>query len=90
MAADGRVLGINSAMAGASQAIGFAIPVETAAWVVGELLARGKVQRAYLGVAVRTRPLPPRVKARAGLAQRSAVEIMAAPEADRETAKASA
>jgi len=77
LASDGRVLGINSAMAGHSQAIGFAIPVETASWVVGELLARGKVQRAYLGVAVRTRPLPPRVKARTGLSQRSAVEVIA-------------
>jgi S1-C subfamily serine protease len=77
LASDGRVLGINSAMAGHSQAIGFAIPVETAAWVVGELLARGKVQRAFLGIAVRTRPLPPRIKARAGIAQRSAVEIIA-------------
>ena len=48
LASDGRVLGINSAMAGHSQAIGFAIPVETAAWVVGELLARGKVQRDLL------------------------------------------
>lgn len=80
LASDGRVLGINSAMAGRSQAIGFAIPIETAAWVVGELLARGKVQRAYLGVAVRTRPLPARIKARAGLSQRSAVEIMATHE----------
>jgi S1-C subfamily serine protease len=77
LASDGRVLGINSAMAGHSQAIGFAIPVETAAWVVGELLARGKVKRAYLGVAVRTRPLPPRIKARTGLSQRSAVEVIA-------------
>lgn len=76
LASDGRVLGINSAMAGHSQAIGFAIPVETAAWVVGELLARGKVVRAYLGVAVRTRPLPPRIKARASIMQRSAVEII--------------
>lgn len=80
LASDGRVLGINSAMAGHSQAIGFAIPVETAAWVVGELLARGKVQRAYLGVAVRTRPLPPRIKVRTGLSQRSAVEILASSE----------
>lgn len=80
LASDGRVLGINSAMAGHSQAIGFAIPVETASWVVGELLARGKVQRAFLGVAVRTRPLPPRIKARAGLTQRSAVEVIARSE----------
>lgn len=77
LGADGAVLGINSAMAGHSQAIGFAIPVETAVWVLGELLARGAVQRAFLGVAVRTRVLPERMKARAGVEQRSCVEIMA-------------
>ena len=72
----GRVLGINSAMAGRSQAIGFAIPVETAAWVVGELLARGRVRRAYLGIAVQTRALPGQLAARIGQAQHSCVEVM--------------
>jgi len=76
VASGGRVLGINTAMAGRSQAIGFAIPVETAAWVLGELLARGRVRRAYLGVAVQTRPLSGR---RAGLlppGQRACCEVM--------------
>jgi S1-C subfamily serine protease len=80
VASNGRVLGINSAMAGRSQAIGFAIPVETAAWVVGELLARGRVRRAYLGVAVHTRPLPVRLAAQLGIEQRSCIEIAAVTE----------
>src|SRR5262249_10596223 len=73
----GPVLGINSAMAGRSQGIGFAIPVETAAWVVGELFSRGRVRRALLGVAVHTRPLPARLAERAGVTQRTCVEIAA-------------
>ena len=73
----GRVLGINSAMAGRSQNIGFAIPVETATWVVGELLSRGRVRRALLGVAVHTRPLATRLAERAGVAQRTCIEIAA-------------
>jgi S1-C subfamily serine protease len=77
VASNGRVLGINSAMAGRSQAIGFAIPVETAAWVVGELLARGRVRRALLGIAVHARPLPARLAAQLGVTQRTCVEVAA-------------
>ncbi|HEY2733993.1 MAG TPA: trypsin-like peptidase domain-containing protein [Polyangiales bacterium] len=73
----GRVLGINSAMAGRSQAIGFAIPVETAAWVVAELLSRGRVRRARLGVAVHTRPTPPRLAEQLAAPQRTCIEVAA-------------
>jgi S1-C subfamily serine protease len=76
VSAQGAVLGINSAMAGRSQGIGFAIPVETAAWVVGELLSRGRVRRALLGVAVHTRPTPARLAERLTNAQRSCIEIV--------------
>jgi S1-C subfamily serine protease len=77
VSAQGRVLGINSAMAGRSQGIGFAIPVETAAWVVGELLSRGRVRRALLGVAVQIRPLPARLAEQLGPGQRTCSEIVA-------------
>jgi len=80
VASNGRVLGINSAVAGRSQAIGFAIPIETAAWVVGELLTRGRVRRAHLGVAVHTRPLAARQAAQFGIEQRTCVEIAAVSE----------
>ena len=76
VASGGRVLGINSAMAGRSQAIGFAIPVETAAWVVGELLARGRVRRAYLGLGVQTRPVSGRRAALLPEGQSACVEVM--------------
>jgi S1-C subfamily serine protease len=80
VASNGRVLGINTAMAGRSQAIGFAIPVETAVWVVSELLIRGRVRRALLGIAVQTRPLPPRAAAQAQSEQRTCIEIAALTE----------
>ena len=72
----GRVLGVNTAMMSRTQAIGFAIPVATAAWVVGEILARGRVRRAWLGVAAQTHVLDRRLARFHGLAQRAAVEIL--------------
>ena len=75
VASSGRVLGLNSAMAGRSQGIGFAIPVETAAWVVGELLARGRVRRAQLGIAVHGRALPARLAQKLSVTQRSCVAV---------------
>jgi serine protease Do len=49
----GRVVGINTAIAsnsGGNDGIGFSIPSNLAKRVVSELLDRGQVQRAYLGV----------------------------------------
>ena len=49
----GRVIGINTAIAsnsGGNDGIGFSIPSNLARKVVDELLERGKVQRAFLGV----------------------------------------
>jgi S1-C subfamily serine protease len=72
----GRVLGVNTAMISRTQAIGFAIPVATAAWVLSEILARGRVRRAWLGVAAQTRALDRRLARHHDLEQRSAVEIL--------------
>jgi serine protease Do len=52
---DGEVVGINTAIAtssGSFAGIGFAIPVNTAKWVMGQLIERGEVERAYLGVQI--------------------------------------
>jgi serine protease Do len=51
----GEVIGINTAIAsrnGGYQGIGFAVPSNQAQWVAGQLVARGKVDRAYLGVTI--------------------------------------
>lgn len=71
----GRVLGVNTAMMSRTQAIGFAVPVATAAWVVAELMARGRVRRAWLGIGARTMPLDRRLARFHDLAQASAVEV---------------
>jgi serine protease Do len=52
---DGEVVGINTAIAsnsGGYQGIGFAIPVNTAKWVTKQLIEKGSVDRAYLGVKI--------------------------------------
>ncbi len=52
---DGEVVGINTAIAtntGSFNGIGFAVPVNLAKWVIPQLVKEGKVQRAYLGVAI--------------------------------------
>ena len=76
VASSGRILGINSAMIGHSQAIGFAIPVETAAWVVSQVLSHGRVRRAFLGVSVQTRPMPARLAANIESTDKTCVEIV--------------
>jgi serine protease Do len=52
---DGRVIGINTAIAtnnGGNQGVGFAIPSNQIKWIVAELLAHGKVRRAWLGIKI--------------------------------------
>ncbi|MDB4533817.1 trypsin-like peptidase domain-containing protein [Vicingaceae bacterium] len=48
----GSVVGINTAIIAMAQSLGFAVPSNTANWVIGELLARGRVQRRILGISV--------------------------------------
>ncbi len=72
----GRVVGINTAIIAIAQGISFAIPVDTAGWVVSELLTRGRVRRAYLGLSGQTRPVERRLARSLGLAQETAVEIV--------------
>jgi S1-C subfamily serine protease len=70
----GRVLGVNTAIIARSQGLGFAIAVETAGWVLGQLLAHGRVRRAWLGVGAIRRPLDRRLAYHHGLGA-AAVEI---------------
>ncbi len=54
----GRVIGINTAAVVMAQGLGFAVPVATARWVVGELLKHGWVRRASLGISATVVPVP--------------------------------
>ena len=64
----GRVIGITTAIIGGAQGICFAVPIDTAKWVVPELLREGRVVRGYLGFAGQTRPIDRRLGRRLGLA----------------------
>jgi serine protease Do len=69
----GRVVGVNTAVAGVG--LGLAVPVNAATRrIVGALMREGRFRRAYLGVAVGPRPLPPRAAGRLG--RRDCVEVV--------------
>jgi serine protease Do len=69
----GRVVGINTAVAGVG--LGLAVPINTATRrVVAALMAEGRFRRAYLGIAGGPRPLPPRLARTLG--RSSGVEVV--------------
>jgi S1-C subfamily serine protease len=64
----GRVVGINTAVAG--YGLGLAVPINsTTRQIIAELLSDGRVRRAWLGVAGVPMPLPPQVTERTGQRQ---------------------
>jgi S1-C subfamily serine protease len=74
--AQGRVVGINTAIIAMAQGIGFAIPADTARSVVSQLISRGRVTRGYLGVVGLRRPLDRRFVRFYKLRSDHAVEIV--------------
>lgn len=80
--ARGRVVGINTAVAGVG--LGLAVPVDDATLsIVSALVSEGRYRRAYLGIAGGSRPLPPRVRDAVGRgAGVEVVQVMAGSPAD--------
>jgi S1-C subfamily serine protease len=69
----GRVIGINTAVAGIG--LGLAVPINAATRkIVGALMSEGRFRRAYLGIAGGSRPLPPRLAAE--LHRKAGIEIV--------------
>ena len=69
----GRVVGINTAVAGVG--LGLAVPINAATRrIIAALMTEGRFRRAYLGLAGGPRPLPPRLARELG--QDSGVEIV--------------
>jgi S1-C subfamily serine protease len=67
--ADGRVVGINTAVVGPGlgQGLGLAVPINQATRrIIAALIREGRVRRAYLGIVGGPRPLPPRVARQTG------------------------
>lgn len=72
----GRVIGINTAMIYMAQGISFAIPINTARWVVTELVMHGKVRRAYLGIGAQSRPVNRRIQHNLALNTPTVAEVV--------------
>ncbi len=69
----GRVVGINTAVAGIG--LGLAVPVnEATRRIVAALMSEGRYRRAYIGIAGGPRPLPPRLASQRG--QAGGVEVV--------------
>lgn len=56
----GEVIGMNTAIISGAQGLGFAIPIHSAKKIAEELISTGKVEHAYLGIAMQT--LTPEIK----------------------------
>ena len=69
----GRVVGVNTAVAGVG--LGLAVPINAATRkIVAALMSEGRFRRAYLGIAGGTRPLPPRLAKQ--IAREAGVEVV--------------
>jgi len=56
----GEVIGMNTAIIGGAQGLGFAIPINTAQRIADQLIAKGRIDHPYLGIQMTT--LTPEVK----------------------------
>jgi S1-C subfamily serine protease len=72
----GSVVGINTAVFAMAQGISFAVPIDTATWVIPQLLANGRVRRAYLGFGGQSRPLDRPLARALGLPNARGIEVV--------------
>lgn len=73
--ARGEVIGVNTAIILPAQGICFAIPINTAKYVAGELIRRGRIRRGYLGFAGQDVALHPRQRRQHQLTQEKGVLV---------------
>ena len=72
----GEVVGVNTAIIRGAQSICFAVAVDTAAWVIPQLLRHGRVRRGYLGLGGQSVALDRRVVVHHGLEQTHGVRVV--------------
>jgi S1-C subfamily serine protease len=72
----GAVVGINAAIIFGAQALSFSIPINTAKWVVSQLMRHGRVERSHLGIVAQNRPIDRRLARHHGLDDEAAVEVI--------------
>jgi S1-C subfamily serine protease len=70
-----QVVGVNTAIIAGAQALCFAVPADTARWVLSEVLRHGHVRRAWLGIGAETVAMPRRSVLHHGLDADSAVAV---------------
>jgi S1-C subfamily serine protease len=58
---EGKIIGVNTAVIAAAQGLCFAVSSNLATYVAGQLIMRGKVKRAHLGIAAQPVNLTPRM-----------------------------
>ncbi len=73
----GRVVGINTAIIAMAQGLGFAVPANTAKWVISEFMSHGRVRRRQLGIQASVVHLPRRLVRELDLLSDHAVEVVA-------------
>ncbi len=73
--AAGEVIGINTAMIQGAQGICFAVPVNTAKWVLEQIVRHGRVIRAYLGISGVSYPVAPARMRSLGLAKPYVLQV---------------
>jgi S1-C subfamily serine protease len=71
----GRAIGVNTAIIPGAQGICFATAIDTAQWVVTQLLTQGRVQRAWIGIAGANAPISRRAARHHELSNPSGVRI---------------
>jgi S1-C subfamily serine protease len=73
----GYVVGVNTAIIAMAQGLGFAVPANTARWVISELLSHGRVRRLQLGITAALVSLPRRLIVDLDLLNDRALEVVA-------------
>jgi S1-C subfamily serine protease len=71
----GRVIGVNTAIIPGAQAICFAVAVSSAKFVFSQILAHGRVRRAFIGLSAATVPISRRVARFLDVEQSSATRV---------------
>jgi S1-C subfamily serine protease len=72
--ASGRIVGMNSSVLGRDMAL--AIPSETVARIVEQLLTKGRIERGYLGIGVQKIPLQQSLAQKLGLMQETGLMVL--------------
>ena len=66
---------MNTAIIHGAQGLSFSVPIDTAQWVIGELMREGRVRRSYIGIAGQNRPIDRRLTRALSLDQESGIEV---------------